>query len=176
MRATMNATRLVSASLIERYYHTFNAGEREALLALLTDDVVHDINQGGSETGKPAFSAFLRRMERCYREQVQELVVMAAEDGARGAAEFFIEGTYLASDEGLPPAIGQTYRLRVGAFFELRDGLVARVTNRGGPRAVICVNGGTGRRGAACGSPLSARSDAFIAKWLAGDSGGAIGC
>ena len=129
MRATMNAARLVSASLIERYYRIFNAGDREALLALLTEDVVHDINQGGSEAGKPAFSAFLQRMDRCYREQVHELAVMAGEDGARAAAEFFIEGVYLASDEGLPPATGQTYRLRVGAFFELRDGLVARVTN-----------------------------------------------
>ncbi len=129
MRATMNATRLVSASLIERYYRIFNAGDREALLALLTEDIVHDINQGGSETGKPAFSAFLHRMDRCYREQVQELAVMAGEDGVRAAAEFFIEGTYLAGDEGLPPATGQSYRLRVGAFFELRDGLVARVTN-----------------------------------------------
>ena len=38
-------------------------------------------------------------------------------------------GTYLAADEGLPPAQGQTYRLPAGAFFELRDGKVARVTN-----------------------------------------------
>ncbi len=116
-------------AFIQNYYATFNSGDREAFLALLTDDVVHDINQGGAETGRTAFSAFLVRMDRCYREQVCDLVVFAAEDGTRGAAEFFIEGEYLSTDEGLPPAAGQRYRLRVGAFFDLRDGKVQRVTN-----------------------------------------------
>ena len=30
----------------------------------------------------------------------------------------------------MPEAKGQTYHLRVGAFFDLRDGKIARVTNR----------------------------------------------
>jgi steroid delta-isomerase-like uncharacterized protein len=118
-----------AANHIQRYYDTFNSGNREAFLTLLADDVAHDINQGGTETGKEAFRAFLGRMDRCYREQVCDLVVFASEDGRRGAAEFFIEGEYLATDEGLPPAQGQRYRLRVGAFFELRDGHVSRITN-----------------------------------------------
>ncbi len=118
-----------SLALIRRYYDLFNSGDREAFLALLADDVVHDINQGGSEAGKPAFRAFLARMDRCYREQAKELVVMASDDGSRAAAEFIIEGSYLAADEGLPPANGQGYRLRVGAFFEIRSGLISRVTN-----------------------------------------------
>jgi steroid delta-isomerase-like uncharacterized protein len=116
-------------ALIQAYYDTFNAGDREAFLALLAEDIAHDINQGGTETGKTAFRAFLQRMDRCYREQVRDLVVFAAADGTRGAAEFFIEGEYLSTDEGLPPATGQRYRLRVGAFFDLRGGLVSRITN-----------------------------------------------
>lgn len=116
-------------ALIQTYYSTFNSGDRESFLALLTEDVVHDINQGGVETGRAAFRAFLERMDRCYREQVCDLVVFANEDGARGAAEFYIEGEYLSTDEGLPPAAGQRYRLRVGAFFDLQDGKVRRVTN-----------------------------------------------
>lgn len=116
-------------AVIQTYYTTFNSGGREAFLSLLTDDVVHDINQGGAETGHAAFAAFLARMDRCYREQVCDLVVFASEDGTRGAAEFYIEGEYLATDEGLPPAAGQRYRLRVGAFFDLQDGKVRRVTN-----------------------------------------------
>lgn len=118
-----------AATLIQNYYTVFNSGDRAAFLALLAQDVLHDINQGGTETGKAAFQTFLARMDRCYREQVCDLVVFASEDGTRGAAEFFIEGEYLATDEGLPPANGQRYRLRVGAFFELCDGLVKRVTN-----------------------------------------------
>lgn len=116
-------------AIIEQYYSTFNAGDREALLELLTDDVVHDINQGGSEVGGPAFRAFLQRMDRCYREQVTDLVVSVNETGSRAAAEFFIDGAYIATDEGLPPAAGQTYHLRVGAFFDVREGKIARVTN-----------------------------------------------
>lgn len=116
-------------ALIERYYQTFNTGDREALLALLTDDVAHDINQGGCETGRDAFRAFLQRMDRCYREQVVDLVVFANAAGTHAAAEFFIDGSYIATDEGLPPAAGQTYHLRVGAFFDVREGRIARVTN-----------------------------------------------
>lgn len=114
--------------LIDRYYATFNSGDREALLALLADDVTHEINEGGVETGKDAFRAFLIRMDRCYRETVEDLAVFTGPDH-RAAAEFFIRGEYLATDDGLPPARGQTYRLRVGAFFEARDGKITRVTN-----------------------------------------------
>ncbi len=116
-------------SLIENYYAAFNSGDREALLSMLTDDVVHEINEGGTETGKEAFREFLKRMDRSYREMVEDLVVFTADDSTRAAAEFFIRGEYLATDEGLPEANGQTYHLRVGAFFDIRDGKVARVTN-----------------------------------------------
>ncbi len=118
-----------SVRLIENYYATFNAGDRESMLALLTDDVVHDINQGASETGRDTFRTFLQRMDCSYREEVTELVVMAHKDGARAAAEFYILGAYLSTDEGLPPATGQTYRLRVGAFFEIVGARISRVTN-----------------------------------------------
>jgi steroid delta-isomerase-like uncharacterized protein len=116
-------------ALLQDYYSVFNSGEREAMLALLSEDVVHDINQGGAEVGREAFRAFLQRMDRCYAEEVEELLVFASSDGSRGAAEFYISGTYLSTDDGLPPAMGQKYRLRVGAFFDLRGGKVARVTN-----------------------------------------------
>ena len=116
-------------ALLQRYYDLFNSGDRPALLAMLTDDVVHDINQGASEVGRDAFTQFLHRMDRCYREQVVKLVVFSNQDGSRGSAEFFIEGAYLNTDEGLPPATGQTYWLRVGAFFEIQNGKIARITN-----------------------------------------------
>jgi steroid delta-isomerase-like uncharacterized protein len=116
-------------ALIERYYAAFNAGDMPSFLALLTEDVVHDINQGGREAGKAAFTRFMERMNRKYREQVADLVVMVDGTGTRAAAEFVVLGTYLESDEGLPPAAGQRYRLPVGAFFDIRDGKIARVTN-----------------------------------------------
>jgi steroid delta-isomerase-like uncharacterized protein len=57
------------------------------------------------------------------------MVIMANAEGTRGAAEFIVNGEYLATDEGLPEAKGQKYVLPAGAFFELRDGKVARISN-----------------------------------------------
>lgn len=123
------STQQQAAILVRKYYDVFNSGDREAFLAMLSEDVEHEINQGGVETGRDAFRVFLQRMDRCYRERVCDLAVFASEDGSRGAAEFFIEGEYLFTDTGLPPARGQRYRLRVGAFFDLQGGQVSRITN-----------------------------------------------
>ncbi len=116
-------------TLIRSYYAAFNAGDVEAMLALLTQDVAHDINQGSRETGIAAFRAFMLRMNAHYREELRDIVVMVGEGGARAAAEFTVHGKYLATDAGLPEAKGQEYILPAGAFFEVRDGKIARVTN-----------------------------------------------
>lgn len=118
-----------TADVIRQYYAAFNAGDWEAFFELLTDDIDHDINQGGRETGKPAFRAFIERMNRCYREQITDIVICVNADGTRAAAEYVVLGSYLQTDEGLPDAHGQTYRLPGGAFFALRGGQVARVSN-----------------------------------------------
>ncbi|HLF95755.1 MAG TPA: ketosteroid isomerase-related protein [Methylococcaceae bacterium] len=116
-------------TLIKNYYAAFNAGDMDAFLNMLTDDVIHDINQGAREVGKAAFRAFMDRMNGAYKEELVDMVVMASDDGKRAAAEFVVLGEYLRTDEGLPPAHGQKYRLPAGAFFEVRDGKVARITN-----------------------------------------------
>ena len=118
-----------SQKLIQDYYAAFNAGNMDTFLELLTEDVVHDINQGQRETGKAAFRAFMDRMNRNYKEQLVDMVIMASADGKRAAAEFVVLGEYLVTDEGLPEAKGQKYRLPAGAFFDIRDGKVARITN-----------------------------------------------
>lgn len=115
--------------LVLAYYAAFNRGDTAAMLDLLTDDIAHDINQGARETGKAAFTEFLERMARCYREQLRDIVVMANQSGDRAAAEYTVHGEYLATDDGLPPAAGQKYALPGGAFFDVRDGLIARVSN-----------------------------------------------
>ncbi|WP_159709895.1 ketosteroid isomerase-related protein [Geminicoccus flavidas] len=116
-------------TLIRSYYQAFNDRDWDAFFALLTDDVVHDLNQGARETGKDAFRQFMARMNRSYAERLADIVVMTSADGTRAAAEYVVHGTYLATDEGLPEANNQTYVLPGGAFFEVRDGKVARVTN-----------------------------------------------
>lgn len=115
-------------ALIRRYIDAFNAGDRDAMLACLADDVAHDINQGERQIGKDKFRWFLGMMDRHYRERLEDVVVMAGQGGGRGAAEFTVHGTYLATAEGLPEANGQTYALPAGIFFEVDDGLISRVT------------------------------------------------
>lgn len=115
-------------ALVRAYYDAFNRADWEGMCALLTPDVVHDINQGGREEGIAAFRAFLARMDRCYREELRDIVVMLDATGTRAAAEFTVHGTYRSADAGLPPAHGQRYVLPAGAFLALRDGRIARVT------------------------------------------------
>lgn len=116
-------------SLIRTYYQHFNAKDVAGFLELLTEDVIHEISQGGSEESKSTFGHFMEHMNRCYDERVYDLVVMVSADGSRAAAEFMLDGTYLAQDGNLPPANGQQYILRVGAFFEIKGGKVARIAN-----------------------------------------------
>nr|WP_211225246.1 ketosteroid isomerase-related protein [Rubritepida flocculans] len=116
-------------ALLRAYYAAFNAGDWDGMAALLSEDVAHDVNQGAREGGRAAFRAFLDRMARHYREQVEALVVMVSADGRRAAAEFVVSGEYLVTDPGLPPARGQSYRLPAGAFFAIEGGRIARVTN-----------------------------------------------
>lgn len=119
----------MSARLLAIYYEAFNRGDADAMLALLADDVVHEPSQGAVRAGKAAFADFLAHMNRCYSERVIDPVFLENADGSRCAAEFMLEGRYLETDGDLPPATGQSYRLRVGAFFEMREGRVARVSN-----------------------------------------------
>ena len=115
-------------ALLTRYYDAFNRGDTEGMIACVADDVVHDVNQGARRTGKAAFRQFCAHMSRCYKEQLEGMVVMATPDGGRAAAEFNVIGSYLVAEEGLPPAKGQIYRLPAGTFFAVRDGLITRIT------------------------------------------------
>lgn len=121
-------TRQSTIELLERYYGAFNSGDWESMLDCLSEDIAHDINQGERQSGKAAFRIFLAHMERCYREQLEDIVLMASDDGARAAAEFTVHGEYLRTDEGLPPASGQTYCLPAGAFLSIADGRITRLT------------------------------------------------
>ncbi|WP_406645641.1 ketosteroid isomerase-related protein [Aliisedimentitalea scapharcae] len=113
---------------IEQYFAAFNAGDIDGMLACLADDVAHHVNEGQIRLGKEKFADFCAHMERCYKEELTDIVVFEAQDGTRAAAEFIVNGTYLVTDDGLPEANGQTYRLPAGSFFSLRDGKIIRVT------------------------------------------------
>ncbi|RKT28126.1 steroid delta-isomerase-like uncharacterized protein [Roseovarius halotolerans] len=114
-------------STVKAYFDAFNAGDVAGMLACLSDDVAHHVNEGQVRVGKAAFGEFCAHMNRCYSENLTDIVIFDAEDGTRAAAEFVVNGTYLVTDEGLPEAAGQTYRLPAGSFFSLKNGQITRV-------------------------------------------------
>ncbi|ARE39270.1 Isopropylmalate/homocitrate/citramalate synthase [Rhodovulum sp. P5] len=118
----------MSHDVIERYFAAFNAGDTPGMLAELSEDIDHHVNEGKIRRGKPAFAEFCAHMSRCYRETLTDMVIFTTADGTRAAAEYVVNGTYLETDEGLPAATGQTYRLPAGSFFTLKDGKISRVT------------------------------------------------
>jgi steroid delta-isomerase-like uncharacterized protein len=118
-----------TAELVLAYYAALNRNDREGVLALLCEDVVHEINQGPREVGHAAFDAFLQRMEGCYHEQLHDIMVMTSADGRRAAAEYMVHGQYVEDDIGMPPARGQKYVMPGAAFFSFRDGRIRRVSD-----------------------------------------------
>ena len=113
---------------ITAYYAAFNAGDAAGMLACVTDDIEHRVNEGGIRRGRALFAEFCAHMGVSYRERLDDMVIFTTPDGTRAAAEFTVHGEYLQTDPGLPEARGQTYILPAGAFFDLRDGRISRVT------------------------------------------------
>ncbi|WP_417719743.1 ketosteroid isomerase-related protein [Salipiger sp.] len=112
---------------VRRYFDAFGAGDTEAMLDCLTPDVAHHVNEGRVREGKALFAEFCAHMSRCYRERLTDMVIFEAAGGTRAAAEYTVNGTYLATDDGLPEARNQSYRLPAGSFFTLEDGRISRV-------------------------------------------------
>lgn len=121
-------SRTAAIDLVTRYYAAFNAGNAAGMLALVTTDVEHRVNEGATRRGQALFAEFCAHMGVSYRETLRDLVIFATDDGTRAAAEFIVHGEYLQTDPGLPAARGQRYILPAGAFFDLKDGRIARIT------------------------------------------------
>jgi len=118
----------MTRATIEAYYAAFNAGDAAGMLACVTDDIEHRVNEGAIRHGRARFAEFCSHMGVSYRETLKDMVIFVNEDASRGAAEFVVHGEYLQTDPGLPEAQGQRYILPAGAFFDLKDGKIARVT------------------------------------------------
>ena len=113
---------------IATYYASFNTGDAAGMLACVTDDIEHRVNEGEVRHGRARFADFCAHMGVSYRETLHDIEVFVNSTGTRGAAEFVVHGAYLITDPGLPAAHGQRYVLPAGAFFDLRDGRISRIT------------------------------------------------
>jgi steroid delta-isomerase-like uncharacterized protein len=119
---------MTSTELIAQYYAAFNARNWQGMLDLLAPDIRHEVNQGEPRLGKDLYARFLQHMDDCYDETLRDIVIMGEPTGRRVAAEFVVHGIYKKGEADLPPAHGQTYVLPAGAFFDLENGLITRVS------------------------------------------------
>lgn len=121
-------TQPAARATLAAYYAAFNAENPAGMLACVTDDIEHRVNEGGIRRGRDLFAAFCAHMGVSYRENLREIEIFVNADGTRAAAEFVVHGTYLQTDPGLPEAKGQSYTLPAGSFFDLKDGKISRIT------------------------------------------------
>lgn len=116
--------------VVRRYFKAFNARDTPGMLACLSEDVAHHVNEGGLRRGKVDFAEFCAHMSCCYEETLVDIVIFDAPEQGRAAAEYVVQGRYIGTDEGLPEAQGQRYTLPAGSFFDVEAGLITRVTTR----------------------------------------------
>lgn len=112
--------------IVKQYYDSFNQKNWEGMFALLDPAIRHEVNQGEVRIGLEKYREFMQTMDECYEETLSDLVYMSDASGQRIACEFVVNGIYKKGDE--PPAHHQTYILPAGAFLEVHDGKITRVT------------------------------------------------
>lgn len=115
-------------NIVSQYYQAFNDKNWENMLALVDENIQHDSNQGSTHFGIEAFRNFVKKMEFSYNEKLTDILLFSEPTNTRIAAEFTVHGTYLQTDDGLPVAKGQKYVLPAGAFLEVKNGKITRVT------------------------------------------------
>ena len=122
-------TQALSEHLIREFFTLFNAEKWTEASLLLSDQVMHDINQGPRVIGREPFLKYLVETARYYKESLSHLFVIVSEDGSRGSAEFYVHGEYLKTHGLLPKANGQKYEGFHGVFFEIEDQQISRFSH-----------------------------------------------
>ncbi|MCC6280732.1 MAG: nuclear transport factor 2 family protein [Saprospiraceae bacterium] len=117
-----------SLEVVKEYYACFNRKDWAGMLALLDNDIRHEVNQGDPRVGLALYEQFLQHMDESYEETLTDMVFLSEASGSRFACEFVVNGIYKKGEEGLPPAHNQTYVLPAGAFLEVKNGKITRVT------------------------------------------------
>ncbi|MBK8554308.1 MAG: nuclear transport factor 2 family protein [Lewinellaceae bacterium] len=119
---------MTALEIVQHYYHQFNQKNWQGMLDCLSEDVRHDSNQGESHFGLEYFHSFVAHMEKCYDEELKDLVLFEGSEPGRVAVEFVVHGMYKSTDGDLPAAHGQRYVLPAGAFLAVEHGKITRVT------------------------------------------------
>lgn len=116
-----------SKSIIQNYYKHFNSKNYAEMLNTLSENIIHEVNQGKERHGKKLFADFLQHMDTCYDENLTEIFIYQTQDPSRIAAEFIVNGTYKRTDSGLPEARNQKYSLPAAAFFTIKNEKIEKI-------------------------------------------------
>ncbi|HEY7834512.1 MAG TPA: nuclear transport factor 2 family protein [Ktedonobacterales bacterium] len=103
----------ITRQLIERFWHTMNTNDWDAVGRLLCDDCALDYPQSGERfRGRASFAAINAHYPAAgpWRFTVQRIVA----DGATGASDVQVSAPEMEA--------------RVVSFFDIRDGLIASMT------------------------------------------------
>jgi steroid delta-isomerase-like uncharacterized protein len=119
---------MIALKIAQQYYQCFNAQNWEGMLALLSDNIRHEVNQGDPRIGLDLYREFLKHMDECYEELLTDMVFFTEPSSQRIACEFTVNGLYKKTDGDFVPAKGQRYVLPAGAFLEISEGKITRVT------------------------------------------------
>ncbi|PQA58262.1 nuclear transport factor 2 family protein [Siphonobacter curvatus] len=119
---------MTALEIVQQYYTYFNDKNWQGMLSLVDPEIRHEPNQGDARIGIEQFTKFLEHMDESYEETLTDLVFFSEPTQTRVAAEFVVNGVYKKGEDGLPEARHQTYELPAGAFLEVKDGKITRVT------------------------------------------------
>lgn len=119
---------MTAIEIVKQYYACFNERDWEGMLGLVHPEILHEPNQGEARKGIDKFKEFLGQMDEAYEEKLTDMVFFTESTGKRIAVEFVVNGIYKKGDEGFPPARSQKYVLPAGAFLEVKEGKISRVT------------------------------------------------
>ncbi len=118
---------VMANQLVNNYYHTLLLEDLSGFLNLLSDDVVHEINQGSTEIGKAKFKIFMEEQFSHGKINIKDLIVLTSEDGQYATSRYLCSGKYSKSANGYPPAKGQLWELPVVTFFKIKDNKISHV-------------------------------------------------
>lgn len=115
-------------ALIENFYDAFNRQNIRQILALVSENIAHDHNEGKMALGKPAFQHHLQTTFEHFKSAVHNPIILASESGRHASAKFHLSGVYVKTFPQYPEANGQGYVLTAGEFFELENKEIIRYT------------------------------------------------